>query len=301
MRMANSGIKIFLMCDAHLLSLISPKIDSGMIELPTEFFDELKIMVIGYGGKFLMAIVVLVVGFWVGNRMVGVLRKTMERRDVDPSLRPFLLSILSVVFKVVVIFTVLGMVGVQMTSFIAILGSAGLAVGLALQGSLANFAGGVLILLLKPFKVGDFIDTGNHQGSVREIRIFYTYLTTFQNQEIIIPNGQLSNNSVTNYNFHSTRRFDMEISFSYSDDMAKAKKLIEDLVESEPRFLNDEQKVVFVKRLGDSAVILHVRAWLNLDDYWDVTNNFNEHVKNTFDQNGITIPFPQRQIHMTKG
>lgn len=271
-----------------------------MIDIPTEYFNEIKVMVLKYGGSLLIAIVVLIVGFWFGNRVVRLMRKAMERRDVEPSLRPFLLSIINVVIKIVVIFTVLGMVGVQMTSFIAILGSAGLAVGLALQGSLANFAGGVLILLLKPFKVGDFVDTGSHMGTVREIRIFYTYITTFQNQEIIIPNGQLSNNSVTNYNFHKTRRFDMEFGISYSDDMAKAKKLIEGLIAAEPRFLDDQPKMVFVKSLGDSSVNLHVRAWLNLDDYWDVTNNFSEHVKNIFDQNDITIPFPQRQIHMTK-
>jgi small conductance mechanosensitive channel len=271
-----------------------------MIDIPTEYFNEIKVMVLKYGGSLLIAVVVLIVGFWFGNRVVRLMRKAMERRDVDPSLRPFLLSIINVIIKIVVIFTVLGMVGVQMTSFIAILGSAGLAVGLALQGSLANFAGGVLILLLKPFKVGDFIDTGNHQGTVREIRIFYTYITTFQNQEIIIPNGQLSNNSVINYNFHSTRRLDMEFGISYSDDMAKAKKLIQEILDADPRILDDQPKLVFVKSLADSAVVLHVRAWLNLDDYWDVTNNLSELVKNTFDQNGITIPFPQRQIHMSK-
>src|SRR5690606_32354292 len=160
-----------------------------------EYLEQIKGLILVYGGRVVLAILVLIIGLWIIKRIVKIVSKTMHKRDVDESLRPFLTSIIGALLKVMLVISVAGMVGVQVTSFIAVLGAAGLAVGLALQGSLSNFAGGVLILLLKPFKVGDFIDTGTHSGTVREIQIFYTYITTTQNQEIIIPNGDLSNNA----------------------------------------------------------------------------------------------------------
>ncbi len=264
------------------------------------YFDQIKGLVIAYGGRVVLALVVLFIGLWVIKRVVKLASKGMHKRDVDESLRPFLRSITSIVLKILLIISVAGMIGVQVTSFIAILGAAGLAIGLALQGSLANFAGGVLILLLKPFIVGDFIDIGSHSGTVREIHIFYTYLTTTQNQEVIIPNGDLSNNAVKNYSYHDTRRMDMTFGIGYGDDIDKAKGILEKLVSSETRFLDDKGHDIFVEALADSSVIIHVRGWLKSSDFWDVTNNLNEKVKKAFDAEGISIPFPQRDIHMIK-
>lgn len=272
-----------------------------MFEVPVEWFDHIKITIVGLGLRIIVAVLVLAVGFWFANRVVVLVRKAMDRRNVERTLRPFLLSIISVGLKIVVILTVLSMLGLQMTSFIAVLGSAGLAIGLALQGSLSNFAGGVLILLLKPFRVGHLIDTGKHLGVVREIRIFYTYLTTAQNQEVIIPNGQLSNNSVINFNYNSTRRMDMQFGIGYHDDIDLAKKVLQDILDGDPRILQDKPKMVFVQSLGDSAVVLHIRAWLSVSDFGDVTNSMNEWVKKAFDKHNISIPFPQHDVHIKKG
>ncbi len=264
------------------------------------YFDQIKGLIVVYGGRVVLAIVVLLIGLWVIKRIVKVASKTMEKRDVDESLRPFLRSIISALLKIMLIISVAGMIGVQVTSFIAVLGAAGLAIGLALQGSLANFAGGVLILLLKPFKVGDFIDTGSHSGTVHEIQIFYTYITTTQNQEIIIPNGDLSNNAIKNYSYHDTRRMDMTFGIGYGDDIDKAKSILKGLVEEESKFLKEPAYDIFVEALADSSVNIHVRAWLKSSDFWGVVNNLNEKVKKAFDAQGISIPFPQRDIHMIK-
>ena len=168
---------------------------------------------------------------------------------------------------------------------------------MALQGSLSNFAGGVLILLLKPFKVGDFIEAGSYSGTVREIQIFYTYLTTVQNQEIVIPNGDLSNNAVKNYSFHDTRRMDMIYGIGYDDDIDLAKSILERLVNAEERFLKDPAHMIFVEELADSSVNLHIRAWATRADFWDIYNYFPEKVKKAFDAEGVSIPFPQRDVH----
>ena len=268
------------------------------MEKITNYFEKIEGLVVAYGGRVLLAILVLIVGLWVIKRIVRFVSKTMHNREVDESLRPFLVSIISTVLKIMLIISVAGMIGIQVTSFIAVLGAAGLAVGLALQGSLANFAGGVLILLFKPFKVGDFIDTGSHSGTVREIQIFYTYITTTQKQEIIIPNGSLSNNAVKNYSFHDTRRLDMSFRIGYKDDIDLAKSIINNLVEDDSRFLKDPAHSVFVEELADSYVNIHLRAWLKSSDFWDVFNNLNEKVKKAYDAQEVSIPFPQNDIHI---
>lgn len=224
----------------------------------------------------------------------------MEKRDVDQSLRPFLRSIIGTGLKIMLIISVASMIGIQMTSFVAVLGAAALAVGLALQGSLANFAGGVLILLLKPFKVGDFIDTGSYSGTVREIQIFYTYITTIQNQEVVIPNGKLSNEAVTNFSYHDSRRFDMTFRIGYGDDIDKVKDVLEKIVRKESRFMKEPAHDIFVDGLADSSVNIHVRGWIKSENFWAVTNSMNERVKKAFDAEGISIPLPQRNVRMTK-
>lgn len=265
-----------------------------------EYYDKFATLIITYGVRVLLAIVVLIVGLWIIKRLVQIISKKMEQRDVDVSLRPFLKSLISALLKIMLIISVMSMIGVQMTSFIAVLGAAGLAVGLALQGSLANFAGGVLILLLKPFKVGDFIDTGSYMGTVREIQIFYTYITTTAKQEVVIPNGKLSNNAITNYSYHDTRRLDMSFSIGYSADIDKAKGILTDIMTKESLVLKDPEANIFVEELSEHAVKIHVRAWLKSSDFWGVHHSLNERVKKAFDAQGVSIPFPLRDIRIVK-
>lgn len=257
-------------------------------------------LIISYGAKLLLAIVFLIVGLAVIKRISKGLRKVLQKRNVDPSLSPFLTSIANGLLKVMLVISIASMLGVEMTSFVAVLGAAGLAVGLALQGSLSNFAGGVLILILKPFKVGDFIDGAGHSGTVREIQIFYTYLTTTSGQEIIIPNAKLSNDSVTNYSYNDTRRLDMVFGIGYDDDIDTAKGIINDLAAAEDRFLEEQGISIFVEELADSSVNIHLRAWSKNSDFWDIKNNFNEKVKKAFDQAGVGIPFPQVDLHVVE-
>lgn len=263
-----------------------------------EYFAQFSDLLIAYGGRIFLAIVFLIIGLWLIKRVVRTVDNTMEKREFNESLRPFLRTLFSVVLKIMLFISVASMVGVEMTSFIAVLGAAGLAVGLALQGSLANFAGGVLILILKPFKVGDFIDDGTHSGTVREIQIFYTYITTVQRQEIIIPNGRLSNNPVKNFSYHGIRRMDLTFGISYKDDMDKAKAILSGLMEEDERFLTDPAPAVFIEQLNNSSVDLRFRAWAKNEDFWDLSNNMPEKVKKAFDREGISIPFPQRDVHL---
>lgn len=262
------------------------------------YLDSALNLIVAYGGKIVLAIITLIVGLWLVKKISKTFRKTMEKRGVDASLVPFLTSLVNALLKALVVISVAGMVGIEMTSFVAILGAAGLAVGLALQGSLSNFAGGVLILILKPFKVGDFIEGAGTAGTVREIQIFYTYLTTPQGQEIVVPNGQLSNNTITNYSFNEERRIDMTFGIGYNDDIDKAKEILHQLCAEEKRFLEDKGITIFVEALADSSVNFRVRGWSKNADYWDILGGFNEKVKKAFDAAGVGIPFPQMDLHL---
>ncbi len=268
------------------------------MENSEKYFGEIIDLIVLYGASIVLAIIVLIIGLWVIKRITRLIRKGMNKRNIDPSLQPFLLSIIGALLKVMLIISVASMVGVEMTSFVAVLGAAGLAVGLALQGSLSNFAGGVLILILKPFKVGDFIEAEGYSGTIREIQIFYTYMTTVQNQEIIIPNGELSNNPVKNYSFHDTRRLDMTFGIGYSDDIDKAKSILWDIIKGDERILKEPEPIIFIEALADSSVNFHVRGWASRSDFWDIHNGLNEKVKKAFDKAGIGIPFPQMDVHL---
>lgn len=265
-----------------------------------EYFDKYSDLIIAYGGKLALAIIVLIIGLWVIKRIVTVFSKRMEKRGVEQSLRPFLRSIVGALLRILLIISVLSMVGVAMTSFIAVLGAAGLAVGLALQGSLSNFAGGVLILLLKPFKVGDFIDNGAYSGTVREIQIFYTYITTGQNQEVIIPNGNLSNNAVKNYSFHDTRRMDFTVQVSYNEDIERVKNILNDIIEADSRILKEPAPDVFVEALTIGTVNVHFRVWAKSGDFWSIAGEVHETIKKAFDKEGIEFPTPQQNIQIVK-
>ncbi len=260
--------------------------------------ETIKGYVVEYGLKVLIAIVVLLIGLRIVKAITNGMAKMMEKKDVDASLRPFLKSIIGAILKIMLFISVIQMVGVATTSFVAILGAAGLAVGLALSGTLQNFAGGVVILILKPFKVGDWIDAQGHSGTVHEIQIFFTILKTPDNKTVILPNGPLSTGSMVNYSTEEHRRVDMEFGIGYTDDIDKAKATLMKLIEADERIFKDPAPVVLLAALAVSSVNFKVRAWSKAGDYWGIYFDFHEKVKKTFDQEKIGIPFPQMDVHV---
>jgi small conductance mechanosensitive channel len=265
-----------------------------------ELLDGSWDLIVTYGGSVVLAVIVLVIGLAIIKKLTKVFRKTLAKRDVDESLVPFLSSLVNALMKIMLIISIASMIGIEMTSFVAILAAGGLAVGLALQGSLSNFAGGVLIIILKPFKVGDVIDGAGVSGSVREIQIFYTYLTTATGQEIMVPNGSLSNNSITNFSYNPTRRIDTTFGIGYSDDLSKAKAILHEIAAAEKRFLDDKGITIFVEALADSSVNIRLRGWSKNEDYWGILGDLNETVKKAFDAAEIGIPYPQMDLHLVE-
>ena len=266
----------------------------------TEMMNEIQPIVTNYGMKLIGAIIVLIVGLWIVKLLTKQLGRLMKAKNYDPSLQGFLMSMLGILLKTMVFIVVLGMMGVEMTSFIALLGAAGLAIGMALSGTLQNFAGGVMILIFKPFKNGDLIDAQGYLGVVKEIQIFVTILTTPDNKTIIIPNGGLSTGSLTNFSKEPTRRVDWTVGFAYGDDYDKARNVVLDLLKNDKRILSDPEPFVALGALADSSVNLTVRAWVNAADYWGVFFDFNESVYKSFTKEGIGIPFPQMDVHIQK-
>jgi small conductance mechanosensitive channel len=275
-----------------------------MEELSTDqvigFLDSVADLAWAYGPPLLLALVVLVVGLWLVKRVVALAGKALERGNVEPTLARFLSSLVSVGLKALLLISFASMIGIQTTSFIALLGAAGLAIGLALQGSLANFAGGVLILLFRPYKVGDFIEAQGIAGTVAEIQIFSTILKTGDNKVIIVPNGIISNGIVTNYSREETRRAEFVFGIGYGDDIGKAKDILSRLISADPRSHTDPAPLVAVSELADSAVNLTVRVWVNAADYAGFKFALTEEVKLTFDRENISIPFPQTDVHIVE-
>lgn len=265
-----------------------------------QFYDQLTEWALEYGPKLIGAVVVLFIGSWVVNGLTRAFNNFLIRRNTDPSLLPFLKSIFNTLLKVMLGLSVLSMLGIEMTSFVAILGAAGLAVGLALSGTLQNFAGGVMILIFKPFKAGDFIDAQGFMGTVREIQIFNTILKTPDNKTIIIPNGGLATSSMTNFSAEPQRRVDWTFGIAYGDDADKAKSVMKRLCDEDSRILKEPEVFIALSALGDSSVNFVVRAWINSADYWDVFFDMNEKVYKTFAQEGLNIPFPQMDVHLHK-
>lgn len=264
----------------------------------TKYVDLMIEWSLAYAPKVIAAILVLTIGF----RLVGVvsklLNKALHHEKVDDSLATFLGSLVSLGLKGLVVITVANMVGIQMTSFIALLGAMGLAVGLSLQGSLSNFAGGVLILLFKPFKVGDVIEANGYKGKVSAIQIANTLLKTPDKRTIIIPNGVLSNGTIENYSTESMRRLDMVFGISYDDDIAKAKQVLRSLIDSHDLVNKEEEIDILVKNLGASSVDLECRMYCNGADYYPLQFDMNEKVKMAFDEAGISFPYPQQDVHL---
>lgn len=251
-------------------------------------------------GTITVIILAIVIGLWLVKKISRMAENQMDKRGLDASLKPFLRSVIRAALYLFLFISVASFAGIKVTSFIAVLGAFSFAAGLALQGSLANFAGGVLILILRPFKVGDYIHTADHDGIVREIQIFYTYITTFQNQEVMIPNGSLSNNSLTNFSYHKTRRIDLVFGIGYGDSMPQARKSIESVLTENPIFLKTPAPQIYVETLNDSSVDFKVWVWVNSADYWPAIHCITEDVKKAFDRDGVSVPFPQRDVHVIK-
>ena len=259
-----------------------------------------KDWVMAYAPSILLALLTLVIGLWIIKGIQKVLQKSMTSKNVDETLRGFLSSIISMALKAVLLISVISMVGVKMTSFVALLGAAGLAVGLALQGSLANFAGGALLMFFRPIKVGDIIEANGFTGKVKEIQIFNTILNTPDNKTIIVPNGDLSNGNIVNYSTEPTRRIDFTFGIGYGDDIKKAREIMKGLIEKDSRILKDPEPQILLAELADSSVNFAVRVLGSGDDYWGVFFDLNEAVKLAFDANDISIPFPQTDVHVYK-
>lgn len=257
-------------------------------------------IVLNYGPNLVAAILVLIFGLWIVKIISNWIGNILAKRNVDPSLTPFLKSLINTLLKAMLAISVLGMLGVEMTSFVAILGAAGLAVGLALSGTLQNFAGGVMILIFRPFKAGDFIDAQGYSGTVSEIQIFNTILKTPDNKTIIIPNGGLSTSSMTNFSTEARRRVDWTFGIGYGDDSDKAKEVLRKFCDEDNRILKDPEVFIAMSELADSSVNFVVRAWVESGDYWAVHFDMIERVYKEFGNNGLNIPFPQMDVHVHK-
>lgn len=253
---------------------------------------------ISVGSKILLAIVVFLVGRWIVRRLNKLLAKILEKRHVEASLSTFVKSLVNITLTLLLIIVVIGVLGIETSSFIALFASAGVAIGMALSGTLQNFAGGVMILLFKPFKVGDTIEAQGQTGTVREIQIFNTILATPDNKIIIIPNGGLSTGLMKNYSKEATRRVDWEFGIAYGDDYTKAKAVIARLLDADGRVLKDPAYFIALTSLGESSVNIVVRAWVNAGDYWGVYFDMNEKVYKTFAEENLNIPFPQLDVHL---
>lgn len=260
--------------------------------------EKITDIAVTYAPKLIGAILVWIVGGWIIKGLVRAFTKMLDKSKTDESLKPFLKSIISSALKVMLVISVLTMLGIEMTSFVALLGAAGLAIGMALSGTLQNFAGGVVILVIKTFKVGDVIETQGYIGTVKGIQIFHTTLTTPDNKTIVLPNGSLSSASLTNYSTEETRRVDWTFGIGYGDNIDQAKAILHKLCSEDERILDEPATFVAVSALADNSVNFTVRAWVKASDLWPVFFEMNENVYNEFNKEGLNIPFPQMDVHL---
>ena len=264
-----------------------------------KYIDIVNGFIVTYGMKLVGAIVVLIFGLWIVRVINRAFAKMLEKRKIDASLLPFFKSLVSIALKMVLVIAVLGMLGIEMTSLVALLGAAGFAMGMALSGTLSNFAGGIVLLILRPFKVGDYIEAQGHSGSVKAIQVFFTVLKTIDNRIITIPNGDLSTGSIVNFTSEPIRRCDWTFGIGYGDDVEKARKILMEILEGDQRVLSEPEPIfIKVAELGDSSVNLATRVWVKTEDYWGLKMDTNEKVYNAFNSQGINIPFPQMDVHL---
>ncbi len=271
---------------------------TGGAEATAGWMDKLQTIGLEYGLKILAALAVLIIGMWAAKLIRKGIVKAMEKKGLDPTLISFLSALVHVGVQAFVIVAALGALDIKTASFIAVLGAAGLAVGLALQGSLSNFASGVLMIIFKPISVGDFVEAGGTMGSVVEISIFTTVLNTPDNKKVIVPNSNVMGSNITNYNANGTRRVDLVAGIGYGDDIDKAKTVLEGILAADDRILKTPEPSVAVVEMADSSVNFVVRPWCTGADYWDVYFDTTEAIKKRFDEEGISIPFPQRDVHL---
>jgi len=254
-------------------------------------------MIMQYGSRVLLAIITLCIGWWLINNLTHRVGRLLALRNADQTLQGFISSLANIILKVLLIVSVASMIGVETTSFVAAIGAAGLAIGLALQGSLANFAGGVLILMFRPFRIGDTITAQGITGTVDSIQIFHTILRTGDNQTVIVPNGNLSNGIITNINRQATRKVVFDVGVDFQSNLQEAREVLLDMAK-DPRVLADPAPVVVVATLGAHSITVSLRLWVNTPDYWDVLFMFNEQVRDRLKAKGIDIPFPQQVVRM---
>ncbi|HJP04687.1 MAG TPA: mechanosensitive ion channel [Gammaproteobacteria bacterium] len=250
------------------------------------------------GMKLISAILIFLIGRWVAKLIVNAVRKALDKTDMEDTLERFLCNMLNAVLLVVVIIAAIGALGVETTSLLTVVGAAGLAIGLALQGSLSNFASGVLIVMFRPYRVGDFIDAAGVAGTVEEVQIFTTILKTPDNKQIIVPNSQIMGGIITNVSANDTRRVDLVVGCGYDDNIDTVYRVLREILDSDDRILKDPAPTVDLNTLADSSVNFNVRPWCKKEDYWGVYNGVTEQVKRKFDEAGISIPYPQSDVHM---
>lgn len=267
-------------------------------DIVIKYWDYFTNVFMEYSPRLISATILLVIGWWAIKLIKKVIMRVMAKREMEPTLSKFLADILIWTLKILLFVTVISRLGVENSSFVAIIGAAGLAIGLSLQGSLSNFAGGVLIIMFKPFKVGDFIEAQGVSGTVKQIQIFVTQLATVDNQIIFVPNGILSNGTIINYTYATTRRADLTIAISYSSDIKKAKDVIVEILNNHKMILKDPEPMVLVKDLAESSINLAVRPWSAIDDFFVMRSDVLEQIRNAFNKEGIEIPFPQRELHV---
>ena len=267
-------------------------------ELPQEIMNYAIEITSNFGLKLLTALIVVIVGRQLVKILLKVIKVALEKANTEETVRIFVANLLNTVFTVIIFVAAINQLGVETTSIIALLGAAGLAIGLALQGSLANFASGILIVIFRPYKVGDYIEAGTNAGTVKDIQIFSTVLRTPDNKTIVVPNGSIMDGSITNYSEQPTRRIDIIASCSYEDDLDKVKQVLKTILDSEERILTEPKPQIAVSELAESSVNFIVRPWVNSSDYLPVMYSLLEQIKKTFDQEGISIPYPQSDIHI---
>lgn len=263
-----------------------------------KYYDLIITWVMAYTPKILGALAVLWIWFKIINKIWEVVLKIMSKQKIDEMLKSFLTSLMTWILKILVIIASAGMLGVQTSSFIAMLAAAGLAIGMALSGTLQNFAGWVMILLFKPFKAGHWVEVWGHAGTITKIEIFNTIMLTWDRKTIIIPNSEVTNSSMVNYSNESKRRIDLEVGISYTDSIDLAKETLAEIAKNDKKVLQKEEVTIWVKELWDNAVILVFRPFVKSQDYWPTYFRLNESIKKTFDKKGLNFPFPQRDVHM---
>lgn len=270
------------------------------METVTEWFENNQGLLISYAISLISAILILWIGFKIARKISSMINNAMIKKSIDPAVASFVASLSHAIIAAAIIIVALGHVGVQTATFVAILGAAGLAIGLSLQGSLANFASGLLITVFRPFKAGDFVEAGGVAGVVKEIQIFSTIMTTPDNKFVVVPNAQVTGSPITNYSRHDTRRLDMVIGVSYSADLQQTEDLLNRIVESHPNVLKTPEPTVAVSELADSSVNFVVRPWVNTSDYWPTKFELTKTIKQELDKANIGIPFPQMDVHLHK-